>query len=214
MKERKVYEIGNGYYAQETLEGKRAIYHNSLFRKASWAERIFGPLGIGREERFRAAQRGTTIYSDGWTKVRAGRKVGPNEMGGSLRHIFWNFASLPAGATADILVCGKIYKGDRVLGGAECHSALDSTEVAATGAYGTYAVLADGLSLGAVITAAKFLAATDWDAANTVLVPLAPTILLGYGFEATADVFLCVTNSVGKFVAAGQITGHMLVAKT
>ena len=100
-----------------------------------------------------------TVYSDGLTMVRAGRKVAPNVLGGKARVIEWDFATLPVGNIGDVLVCGKIKKGERVLAGSEFHSALTSGGATATGAYGTYAVGADSKTLGALVDVDAFLAA-------------------------------------------------------
>jgi hypothetical protein len=152
-----------------------------------------------------------TVYSDQLTSIRSNRRVKPNEAGGGrLMPIFWNFASLPAGNIADVLVCGIIPKGARVLYGLECHSALSSGAGTATGSYGTYLIGSDGVTLGAVDSAARFLAASSFEAAGSTV--LANTIALGHGFEATADVFLVCVNSVEAFATAGQVTGFLALA--
>ena len=156
-------------------------------------------------------QLGATLYGDEFTIVRAGRRVAPNVFGGKPRLLKWDFASLPAGAIADVLVCGKIYKGDRVISGREAHSALTSGAGVATGAYGTYLVLADGLSLGAVDDVDRFLVATSFEAAGSTV--LADTIAHFTNFEATVDLLLCCTNTVEAFATAGRVTGHLLVVR-
>jgi hypothetical protein len=204
--QKKFYNLGDGWTMKETLDGVRGLYHVSAIHPMSGEEKAL----LRRAKN--AVRGGATVYSDAFTIVRAGRKVAPNIFGGSLRTLFWNFASLPAGNVADVLVCGKLYKGDRVLGGNECHGALTSGGSTATGSYGTYAVLADGISLGAVVTAAKFLAASSMEAAGNNA--LAPTIALGFGYEATDDLFLVAVNSVEAFATAGQVTGHLLITRT
>jgi hypothetical protein len=198
--QKKVYDLGGGWHSKESADGARGLYHDSLFRPMRWWDYLLNKKGMA------------TVYSDDWAKVRLARSVNPNVMGGSLRHIFWDFASLPAGNVADVLVCGKIYKGDRVLGGNEAHGALTSGGSTATGSYGTYAVLADGITLGAVSSAAKFLAATSMESAGNDA--LAPTIALGFGYVPTADLFLVCVNSVEAFATAGEITGYMMLART
>lgn len=203
--QKKFYNLGNGWSLKETYDGARALYHASInyqgedpgLRQASNLQEM-GPFNA-------------TVYSDDWTKVRAGRRASPNTSGQSARTIFWNFASLPAGNIADVLVCGKIYKHDRIIGGLECHTALSSGGGTATGSYGTYAVLADSLSLGAVDSAAKFLAATSFEAAGSNAI--ANTIALAFGYEATADFFLVCVNSVEAFATAGQVSGYMNVLR-
>lgn len=150
-----------------------------------------------------------TIYSDQLVIARAGRRLQPNERDGKIRALHWDFASLPAGNIADVLVCGKIRKGDRVLGGREAHSALTSGGLVATGSYGTYAIASDGQSLGAVDVADRFLVATSFEAAGGT--NLADTIAHFIGWEATADFFLCCVNSVEAFATAGRVTGVLYV---
>lgn len=197
---KEVRELGNGYYAKETADGRRALYHDSLFKPRRWWEFLLNrPVGLA------------TVYSDAWTKVRAGRHVDPQDHRGKARVASWDFASLPAGNIADVLVCAKLYKGDKCFGGREAHGALSSAGGTATGSYGTYAVLTDGLSLGAADSAARFLAATDFDAAGTNVI--GSTIALGYSFEATTDLFLVCVNSVEAFATAGRVAGHMLIVR-
>lgn len=203
----KLYTLPDGWMSKETADGHNAFYHQQLFRPKKWYEQVFNRDGVA------------TVYSDAWTKVRAARMTSAATQAGAVRAIIWDFASLPAAGIADIYVLGKLYTGDRVIGGYETHSALSSAGGTATGSVGTYAILADGISLGAVITAAKFLAATDWEAASVqatapVLGHLAATILLGYGFVATADVFLVIVNSSEAFATAGVMSGHMNVVRT
>ncbi len=207
--QKKVYNVGGGWYSKEAADGARALYHASFVPiDKGWDNAAL--LLRGRNPR--APRGGATVYSDSWTKVRAGRRNSPINQSAKLTGLPWNFASLPAGNVADVLVCNMLYKGDIVIGGNVAHTALDATGGPATGSVGTYAVLADGISLGAVSSAAKFLAATDWDAAGNNA--LAPTIALGYQYEATADFFIVVVNSVGAFATAGQICGHLTVART
>lgn len=148
-----------------------------------------------------------TVYSDQFTKVRNGRRLQPNEDRGLIQSMFWNFASLPAGNIADVLVCGILPKGARVVGGLECHSALTSGGATATASVGTYLIASDGITLGAADSAARFLAATSVEAAGSTV--LANTIALGFGFEATLDLFVVVVNSVEAFATAGQVIGRL-----
>jgi hypothetical protein len=150
-----------------------------------------------------------TIYSDGFTKVRAGRNLNSNEWGGKARILMWDFASLPAGNIGDVLVCGKIRKDERVLFGIEFHSA----HTGASGSYGTYAVLSDGISLGAADSAARFLAATSFNAAgqNNIAATQSLTIGTGVLFPAPSDLFLVCVNSVAAFTTAGRISGWVLL---
>lgn len=150
-----------------------------------------------------------TLYSDEFTKIRAGRRIQANQRGGKYRVLEWDFASLPAGNVGDVLVCGKIRKHERVLGGREAHSALSSGAGTATGSYGTYAILDDGLSLGAVDDVDRFLIATSLEAAGGTF--LADTIAHFINWEATADFFLCLTNSGEAFATAGRVTGNMIL---
>jgi hypothetical protein len=146
-----------------------------------------------------------TVYGDDWTKVRAGRRFNPNSAGGRQRALYWEFASLPAGNIGDVLVCGKMYKGERFVGGLERHSALSSGGGAATGAVGTYAVADDGITLGAIIDVDEYLAAADWDAAAGSV--LGATVALSFGLVSTADQFLCITNTTEAFATAGISMG-------
>jgi len=128
---------------------------------------------------------------------------------GKFRVIHWLFAALPAGNIGDILVCGKLRKGDRVLGGREVHSALTSGGGTCTNSYGTYAVDADGQSVGAVNDVDRFLVATSFEAAGGNF--LADTIAHFYGYVATADFYVCCTNSVEANATAGVVSGHLAV---
>ncbi len=150
-----------------------------------------------------------TLYSDAITNWRAGRRQQPNVFHGKTRVIYWDFASLPAGNVGDVLVCGKIRKGERAIIGREAHSALTSGGSTATGSYGTYSVAADGQSLGAVDDADRFLVASSFEAAGGNF--LADTIAHFHGYEATADFWLCCVNSVEAFATAGRVTGSLLV---
>jgi hypothetical protein len=150
-----------------------------------------------------------TIYSDQLVNWRAGRRQQANVFQGKHRVIFWDFASLPAGNIADVLVCGKIRKGERVMMGREAHSALSSGAGTATASYGTYAILADGQSLGAADDNDRFLVATSFEAAGATLI--ADSIAHFLGFEATVDVFLVCVNSVEAFATAGRVTGELPV---
>lgn len=145
-----------------------------------------------------------TVYSDGFALARSGRKAAPSVDGSRGQVLRWDFASLPAGNIGDILVCGILRKGSVVLDGFEFHSAMGGT---ATGAYGTYAIGPDGQSLGAVITVAKFLAATSHVAAGQNA--LVGTLALGALVEETADVFLCITNAASAFATAGRLAGFL-----
>lgn len=191
--QKKVYDIGGGWYSQENVEGARALYHDSLFRPARWYDYLLNNRGMA------------TVYSDAWTMNRAGRRTNPNISGGRQRALFWEFASLPAGNIADVLVCGKMFKGERFVGGLERHSALSSAGGTATGSIGTYAVADDGITLGAVIDADEFLAATDMDAAGGNA--FGATVALSFGLVCTADQFLCIVNSVEAFATAGVSMG-------
>jgi hypothetical protein len=155
-----------------------------------------------------------TVYSDGFTKIRAGRNLKANELEGKLRVFQWNFAALPAGNIGDVLVCCRLPKDLRVLFGTEFHSAMGGT---ATGAYSTFALGADGVSLGAIITAGKYLAATSFVAAgNTALAStLALSAMVEEGVTPTVigsqvDVLLCCVNAASAFATAGQITGFLI----
>lgn len=196
--EKKVYQLGNGWLAKETKDGARALYNEEmLFAQKRWYDYLLSRKGMA------------TLYSDSWTLARAGRKDKPSAAGSKISAILWNFASLPAGNIGDLLVLGKMFKGDRVLGGAEAHGALGT---GATGAYGTYLVAADGMTLAAADSAARFLAATSHAAAGNTA--LAPTIALGYQFEATADLFVVCVNATAAFATAGALSGHLSVART
>lgn len=201
--QKKVYDLGQGWYMKEAPGGERGLYHksvlDSMLKPLTWREYLRDIKGMA------------TVYSDDWVKVRAGRRVAPNVYGSAMRTLFWNFASLAAGNIADVLVCGRINKGDRILGGNECHGALTSGGSTATLSYGTYAILADGISLGAVDSAAKFLAATSVEAAGNTA--LATTIALGFGYEATADLFLVAVNATEALATAGQVTGNMYLSR-
>ena len=145
-----------------------------------------------------------TVYSDGFTKVRAGRLIQSNETRGKVRTLNWDFASLPAGNIADVLVCGILPKGARVLQGREFHSAMGGS---ATGAYGVYAIDTDGLSLGTVVDDDKFLTATSFVAAGQT--DIANTLALFAISEQAADYFVTVLNASSAFATAGRIAGWL-----
>ena len=150
-----------------------------------------------------------TLYSDYLANWRLGRRQAPNVFHGKMRVVHWLFAALPAGNIADVLVCGKMRKGERATGGREVHSALSSGGGTCTNSYGIYAVDADGQSVGAVSDVDRFLVATSFEAAGGN--PIADTIAHFYGYEATADFFICCTNSVEANATAGVVSGHLTV---
>ncbi|MGH6782818.1 MAG: hypothetical protein ACREB5_12025 [Sphingomonadaceae bacterium] len=146
-----------------------------------------------------------TIYSDGFTKVRAGRELQANEARGKARLLQWDFASLPVGAIGDVLVCGILPARARIIQGREFHSAMGGT---ATGAYSTFGIASDGLTLGAIITAGKYLAAITFVAAgqNEIASTLAQNALV----EESTDVLLCCVNASTAFATAGRVAGYVL----
>lgn len=171
-----------------------------------------------------------TVFSDQLTKVRAGRNLPPNQNAGKVRIAVWDFASLPVGNLGDVLVCFKLEKDERVILGREFHSALSSGAGTATGSYGTHSVGVDGVSLGAADSAARFLAATSFEAAGQN--GLADLQALGIGLDGGAggvlfasngnaavaagtgqDFFVTITNSGEAFATAGRISGWALVVK-
>lgn len=147
-----------------------------------------------------------TLFSDGWTKIRAGRNLQSHEWYGKARVVQWNFASLPAGNIGDVLVCAKLRANERVLQGREFHSAMGGT---ATGAYSTFAVSQDGLGIGAIITAGKYLAAVTFVAAGQN--EIASTLAQNAMAVETTDVFVCCVNASTAFATAGQITGYLII---
>ena len=154
-----------------------------------------------------------TLFSDQLTKVRAGRNLKANEWEGKLRIFMWNFASLPAGNIGDVLVCARIPKDFRAVQGREFHSAMGGT---ATGAYSTFAIANDGIGLGAIITAGKYLAAITFVAAgqNEIASTLAQNALAEESAVPvtglTGDVYLCCVNASTAFATAGQVTGYLI----
>jgi len=191
--QKKLFNLGGGWHAKETVEGARGLYHESIFRPMRWYDHLFNKSGMA------------TVYGDHFTLVRSGRLFNPNAQGGRQRALYWEFLSLPAGNVGDVLVCGKMYKGERFVGGLERHSALAAAGGPAEGAYGTYAVADDGITLGAVIDADEYIASADWDAAAGSV--LGATVALSFGLVCTADQFLCCTNAVGVFATAGIVMG-------
>jgi hypothetical protein len=158
-----------------------------------------------------------TVYSDQLTRQRLGRNLKANEWAGKVRPVVWTFASLPAGNIGDVLVCGRIRNGERVMQGREFHSAMGGT---ATGAYSTYAIGVDGNSLGAVITAGKYLAAITFVSAgqNEIVSTIAQNALVEEGNTSnpvgsglTNDVFLCCVNAGSAFATAGVVQGYVLL---
>jgi hypothetical protein len=197
--QKKLYTLGDGWFSKETKDGARGLYHESILRnlrKPTMLDYLFDRKGMA------------TIYSDTWTLARAGRRDKPNASNAKESVLLWDFASLPVGNIGDVLVCGKLYKGDRVVGGNEAHGA----HTGASGSYGTYLVDADGITLGASDSAARFLAATSMNGAGNTA--LAPTIALGFMYEATADLFLVCVNSVAALATAGRVTGKLNVVRT
>ncbi len=161
-----------------------------------------------------------TVYSDYIARIRAGRNIPANLQAGKVRIQTWDFASLPAGNIGDVLVCFKLEKDERVIFGKEFHTAMGGT---ATGSYGTYFVGNDGVSLGAVDSAARFLAATSFVAAGQTLLADLQALGIGIGggaggvlFDAGSagtDLFVVCVNAASAFATAGRITGWALVVK-
>ncbi len=191
-----------GRLIKETDIG-RVIYSDIFFthgiRQRTWLDYLFNSKGMAN------------LYSDEFTKVRAGRRVAPSIFGGKTRIIKWDFASLPAGAIGDILTLGKIYKDDMVVLGREFHSALTSGASTATGAYGTYTIKTDGLTPNAVDDVDRFLVATSFEAAGEAFI--AETLTHNALFTATVDLILACTNSVELFATAGRAAGWLLVVR-
>lgn len=202
------------------FNGKRAIYSDCFLSHgvapmtpweavAAWlkAPRHFGMANV---------------FSDEWTKVRAGRRVSPYAFGGHPRIIKWDFASTPAGNVGDILVCGRINKDDMVIEGKEFHSALSSDTAATTVSYGTYTIQGGGLEPLAADDVDRFLAATDLDVAGendlaTLQAGVAEGGTQGVGvgplFVATQDLLLVAVNSVEAIATAARVSGWMLVVR-
>lgn len=158
-----------------------------------------------------------TIYSDQMVKIRAGRSLNPTDSAGKLRIEVWDFASLAAGTLADVLVCFKLYKDERILFGREFHSALTSGAGTATGSYGTYAVGTDGITLGAVDDVDRYLTPTSFEAAgqNDIASLQAAPQGVGTGplHVAASDLFVCCTNTGEAFATAGRISGYAVIVK-
>lgn len=151
-----------------------------------------------------------TVYSDQLVNLNTNaRRQHATVWQGKRRALVWNFASLPAGNIADVLVLCKIRKGERVLGGNEAHGALSSGGGTATGSIGTYAIDADGRTLGALEDVDRFLEAITMDAAGANAI--ANTIARFTNYIATADFYVCCLNSVEAFATAGAITGSLEV---
>jgi hypothetical protein len=149
-----------------------------------------------------------TVYSDEFTKVRAGRRLQANETQGKFRILKWDFASLPAGNIGDVLVCGIIHARERVVLGRLFFTAQGGTSTAAVG---NYAIASDGLTLGAVIASGKYLAAASTVNASTVGLEMVDTTVALAMPEETADVFICITNAGSAFATAGRINGFLLI---
>ncbi|MGH2625297.1 MAG: hypothetical protein ACRDHY_01435 [Anaerolineales bacterium] len=146
-----------------------------------------------------------TIYSDNLVRARAGRNLNAHEAQGKLRILFYNFASLPAGAIGDVLVLGRMRSGERLVYGRETHAA------AGIGTFniGTYAISPLG-DLGAAISAALYTSVAlsagvgtnffgDLAVADVPVDPLA------------TDAFLCITNVGTAFTTAARFTGKAFV---
>src|SRR5262245_19281967 len=159
-----------------------------------------------------------TVYSDQMARVRAGRNIPANLWDGKVRIAVFDFASLPAGNLGDILVLFKLEKDERLIFGKMFNSALGTS---ATAAVGTYSVGTDGITLGAVDLAGRFLAATSVTAAGQN--DLGATQSLGIGIGGSAggvlfdsvgnaavgtgrgqDFFVCITNAGDAFKTAGR----------
>jgi len=203
--QKKAFKLGGGWFAKEAANGARGLYQAGVFapraKNPSWEDVA---LAIRAQSSLLVAG-GATVYSDAWTLARAGRRHNPNIAGGRQRALYWEFLSLPVGNIGDVLVCGKMFKGERFVGGLERHSALTSGGGTATGAVGTYAVATDGITLGAIIDVDEYLAAADWEAAAGSA--LGATVALSFGLVSTADQFLCVTNTTEAFATAGTVMG-------
>jgi hypothetical protein len=149
-----------------------------------------------------------TVYSDDLVQLNTNaRRRHSTTWQGKRRALVWNFAALPAGNIADILVLVKIRKGERVLGGWEAHSALSSAGGTATGSIGTYSIDADGRTLGALEDVDRFLEAITMDAAGSNAI--ANTIARYINYIATADFYVCCLNSVEAFATAGVLSGSL-----
>ena len=144
-----------------------------------------------------------TVYSDQYAAFRSGRRQAPNVFQGKVRVIYWDFASLAAGNIGDVLVCGILRAGERVIAMAEAH-----TTAAGTHSYGTYALASDGVSLGAVDSATRFSSALAAAAGNN---QMANDIATGLGYVAATDQIIGLLNGTAAFTTGGRITGRALV---
>jgi len=205
-------------FEEKWLKERRehGIHYSDIFAKdglppLTWAE-VFGKW-LRAPRHFGV----NNVYSDEWTKVRAGRRLAPYVYGGKPRIIKWDFASLSANTAADIFVCGMIKKDDMVIVGKEFHKALTSGGSTATGSYGTYTVSNDGLTPLAIDDVDRYLVATSFESAgqNDLATLQASTQGVGTGplHVATANLLLVCVNSVEAFATAGRISGWMLVVR-
>lgn len=195
---------------------KRGIHYSDVFardglRPMSWTEAIREWMRAPRH--FGMAN----VYSDEWTKVRAGRRVAPYVYGGKPRIIKWDFASLAANTVGDIFVCGKIYKGDMVIRGRTFFSALTSAGGTASGSYGAYTVQNDGLTPLAASDVDRYLAATSMESAGQAELATLQGSTQGVGtgplHVAAADLLLVCVNSGEAFATAGRLSGWLLVVR-
>lgn len=196
---------------------KRGIHYADNFardglRPLSWAQAT--GLWLRNPRHFGMAN----IYGDEWTKIRAGRRVEPTSSIAKGRILKGDYASLPAGNIGDVIVFGKIYKGDMVVMGREFHSALSSAGGTATGSFGTYTVQSDGLTPNAVDDVDRYLVATSLESAgqNDLASLQGSTQGVGTGplHVATADLLFVCVNSVEAFATAGRLSAWLLIART
>lgn len=128
------------------------------------------------------------------------KMVKANELGGRVRIAYFSF-TVPVGnaAIADIVELVSLRKGWRILGG---HAAWDAMTTGAGVAT---------MELGVSGTVAKYLEATDVDAAGSS--DFADTGARNFGEEIASDAMLIATVSVEAWAAAAVLTGYILYAE-
>lgn len=117
-------------------------------------------------------------------------------VGAHVRRTYFSW-TVPVGnaAIADTAILAKVPSGARIVGGHAAWEAMTTAGAAATG------------ELGDGTTAAKYLEATDMDAAGSA--DFADTIARNFGEVLAAELTLTLTVSVEAFAAGQTLAGYI-----
>ncbi len=146
-----------------------------------------------------------TLFGNEVTRQRAGRNLPSHDWSGKLRIVRFSFLTA-AGNIGDVYVLGILRKNERPLFGVVGQSA---TLGAGTYNVGTYSIAA-GLELGAASDADAVAAGVTGVGVTGGFIPTTG-VVVGNGYQAPTDEFLCITNIGTAFAAGVTVNGFIVV---